>query len=103
MIMRTTFFSRLDEILGDSPTNSSPHSINVGKLSIEVSSTSGAASPPDSPETCEDLSEKFTKPKRRKKNANFEYIKMKKLHYEHKNEMCKGMEKKICNIFKRNR
>jgi hypothetical protein len=36
----------MDEILGDSPTNSSPHSINVGKLSIEVSSTSGAASPP---------------------------------------------------------
>jgi hypothetical protein len=84
----------MDEILGDSPTNSSPHSIDVGKLSIEVPSTSGAASLPDSPETCEDLSEKSTKPKKRK-SANFEYIKIKKLHYEHKNEMCKGKEKNL--------
>jgi hypothetical protein len=55
----------MDEILGDSPTNSSPHSIDVGKLSIEVASTSGAASLPDSPETCEDLSVQQTKEKKK--------------------------------------
>jgi hypothetical protein len=83
----------MDEILGDSPTNSSPHSIDVGKLSIEVPSTSGAASPPIHQKHVRILV-KSPPNQREEKNSNFEYIKMKKLHYEHKNEMCNGMEKK---------
>lgn len=36
---RFTFFQRMDEILGDSPTNSSPHSIDVDKIPNSGSSS----------------------------------------------------------------
>lgn len=75
---RFMFFEQLDALLGDTPTNASPHTIDVARIqNTDTSSTSEASAT----EQMTDLSIPSMAAQRRK-NPTAEYIKYKKKFYE---------------------
>lgn len=94
---RFAYFDRLDDLLGDSPTNSSPHSIDVNKTSITnntvtVSSPSASRSP----------SPQQNPPKKCRKNPSMEYVKVKTGYYKKKEEERQKREERVENYLKEN-
>lgn len=79
----------MDELLGDSPSNASPHSLDVDELQ-DTQSTSNSNSDINLNSPCSNQSS--YKPKR--KNPSMEITKIKKKYFEDKMETIK--EKEIC-------
>ncbi|XP_018574656.1 uncharacterized protein LOC108913573 [Anoplophora glabripennis] len=71
------FFNRMDEILGDTPTNSSPHSIDVCNIS-QVESTHQDSNSNVIEECTPSIG------KRKRQTATMQYITMKKRYFEAK-------------------
>lgn len=95
--VKFTFYDRLDELLGDSPSNASPHSLDVDELQLQLQDTQSTSNS-NSDINLNSFScsnDSSYKPKR--KNPSMEIAKIKKKYCEDKMETIK--EKEICRKF----
>ncbi|XP_029666527.1 trihelix transcription factor GT-3b-like [Formica exsecta] len=87
--VKFTFYNRLDELLGDSPSSASPHSLDVNELQSQVEPTLNFDSDTSSERpSCSNDSSCMQK----RKNPSMELVKVKKKFFEEKMEKIKEKE-----------
>jgi len=91
--VKFTFYDRLDELLGDSPVNASPHTLDVDELQSQNTEIEFRAPTPNSdsnlerPSCSNDLS-----CMQKRKNPSIELLKVKKKFFEDRMEKKKERE-----------
>lgn len=92
---RFLFYDRLDELLGDKPNNSSPHSIDVATSSVSKTSSTGGT---DSMKEAEDSDNKVSNStKRKRSNPSADLLTVKKDYYLKKQCVLEKKQKDVEN------
>lgn len=91
--VKFTFYDRLDELLGDSPSNANLHSLDIDKLQSQNTEIKSRTSSPSSDSNLEkpSCSIDFSCTQKRK-NPSMELVKVKKKFFEDKMEKMKEKE-----------
>jgi len=85
--VKFTFYDRLDELLGDSPANASPHTLDVDELQSQNTEIEFRAPTPNSDSNLERPScSSYSSCTQKRKNPSIELLKVKKKFFEDKIE-----------------
>jgi len=91
--VKFTFYDRLDELLGDSPANASPHTLDVDELQSQNTEIEFRAPTPNSDSNLERPScSSDSSCTQRRKNPSIELLKVKKKFFEDRMEKMKERE-----------